>query len=319
MSEIRDDLLRLVRDLVADHADGPGLWRALLDAGVSEVGAHGNGDLGDLVACVREVGRAPTPVPLVDHVVAEWAVGPDLPGTTIVATTREVLGTGRLDVTLADVGWFDEVAAVVVLSVDRAVLVAPDDGMVEIGRDIVGRPSAHLILRGVEPLRSASWPVDAVGARLRTLAAAELLGTAEAAVDLTRDYVSTREQFGGPLLRIPAVAHTLGRMRSDVVASAAAVSRAVAELPSADRIAASAVAGTAGRVAAGAHQLHGAIGVTNEYPLHRLTRRLWVGRDRWEPMRAADIAIGRRAISIDEDAFFDELTAPAWWLTEQAG
>jgi alkylation response protein AidB-like acyl-CoA dehydrogenase len=57
-------------------------------------------------------------------------------------------------------------------------------------------------------------------------------------------------------------------------------------------------AACAGAVATGAHQLHGAIGVTQEYPLHRLTRRLWAWRDedgsqrRWEETVGAEVLLG---------------------------
>jgi len=50
----------------------------------------------------------------------------------------------------------------------------------------------------------------------------------------------------------------------------------------------------AGAVATGAHQLHGAIGVT----LHRLTRRLWAWREadgsqrRWEETVGAEVLLG---------------------------
>ena len=56
-------------------------------------------------------------------------------------------------------------------------------------------------------------------------------------------------------------------------------------------------------VTAAAHQTHGAIGMTKEYPLHYLTRRLWAWRDeagghhRWaDRLGAALVACGRDAL-----------------------
>ncbi|WP_344452352.1 acyl-CoA dehydrogenase family protein [Actinocorallia aurantiaca] len=45
------------------------------------------------------------------------------------------------------------------------------------------------------------------------------------------------------------------------------------------------LAEAAGKVAAAAHQVHGAMGVTREHPLHHATRRLWAWRDEWAPSR----------------------------------
>ena len=45
------------------------------------------------------------------------------------------------------------------------------------------------------------------------------------------------------------------------------------------------LAEAAGQVAAAAHQVHGAMGVTREHPLHHATRRLWAWRDEWAPSR----------------------------------
>ena len=48
----------------------------------------------------------------------------------------------------------------------------------------------------------------------------------------------------------------------------------------------------AGQVAALAHQVHGAIGVTEEYHLHHLTRRLWAWRDEFGSERLHAVALG---------------------------
>ena len=53
-----------------------------------------------------------------------------------------------------------------------------------------------------------------------------------------------------------------------------------------------------------AHQAHGAMGVTREYPLHQLTRRLWAWRHEWgtstavapSPRRATAATAGADAL-----------------------
>jgi acyl-CoA dehydrogenase len=58
-----------------------------------------------------------------------------------------------------------------------------------------------------------------------------------------------------------------------------------------------------------AHQLHGAMGVTREYGLHRHTTMLWAGRDadikehRWRS------SLGAMTTSVDEGSLWDEISA----------
>jgi len=54
-------------------------------------------------------------------------------------------------------------------------------------------------------------------------------------------------------------------------------------------------------VARAAHQLHGAIGVTAEYSLHRWTTRLWSGRD-W-PRSQADWTDRLGRVRAEEEAW----------------
>ena len=75
--------------------------------------------------------------------------------------------------------------------------------------------------------------------------------------------------------------------------------------------AAKTVAGSsAGRVTALAHQIHGAIGVTTEYPLSQLTRRLWAWRAEYGTEEEWSRAIGQRAIAHPEGV---------WGLTSVLG
>ena len=50
-----------------------------------------------------------------------------------------------------------------------------------------------------------------------------------------------------------------------------------------------------GIVASIAHQLHGAMGYSQEYPLHHRTRRLWAWRDAWVSQAEAEDTVRRLA------------------------
>lgn len=116
--------------------------------------------------------------------------------------------------------------------------------------------------------------------RAALLRAIQITGALARVRDITVRYASERRQFGQPLNHFQAVQQQLAELAGEVALAAAAVDEAVAD-PTARRIAeAKIVAGrAAGRGAAIAHQVHGAIGFTREHELHRYTTRLWQWRD----------------------------------------
>ena len=107
----------------------------------------------------------------------------------------------------------------------------------------------------------------------------QMVGGAEAIVDMTVDYVTQRTQFGRPIGSFQAIQHECARMATDLEASRNLAQQAawtIAEgLPS-EREVAMAKAWTSQafhRVCTAAHQCHGAIGFTKEHNLQLYTRR----------------------------------------------
>jgi len=73
-------------------------------------------------------------------------------------------------------------------------------------------------------------------------------------------------------------------------------------------------AGEAGQiVAALAHQVHGAIGFTDEHSLHHFTKRLWSWRDEFGTERDWSRALGKAALkggpAGSDDSFWSFVTA----------
>ena len=103
-------------------------------------------------------------------------------------------------------------------------------------------------------------------------------------MDLSVRYANERVQFGRPIGRFQAVQQQLAELAGEAVlldvSARAAVAQWTGAIPanaiSAARVAAERSAGT---VAAIAHQIHGAIGVTSEHDLHRVTLRLTAWRE----------------------------------------
>lgn len=118
------------------------------------------------------------------------------------------------------------------------------------------------------------------------LATAKLAGLMDSVLEMTLDWTQTRQQFGKPLARNQAVQHSLAIMAAETAAAGAAANLAALALahPASARLAIAAAKAraseAAGQVAALAHQLHGAIGVTADHRLPLFTRALWQWRDR---------------------------------------
>jgi len=103
---------------------------------------------------------------------------------------------------------------------------------------------------------------------------AQMLGVMEAVMEITAEYVKTRVQFGQPIGKFQALQHRMAEMFVDTQHARSIMYRGMAYL---DRSApersnavsaAKAAAGKAGRfVCAQGVQLHGGIGVTEEYPV----------------------------------------------------
>ncbi len=112
---------------------------------------------------------------------------------------------------------------------------------------------------------------------------AEALGAMETALEMTVDYLKTRKQFGVPLMTFQALTQRAAVMYTEVELARSAVqfaAMALAEPQEGDDVGAAparaaVVVGKAGRlVGEEAVQLHGGIGVTEEYAVGHLLARL---------------------------------------------
>jgi Acyl-CoA dehydrogenase, C-terminal domain len=109
----------------------------------------------------------------------------------------------------------------------------------------------------------------------RLVAAAEILGAAQAALDLTVAHVKERRQFGRAIGSFQAVQHRLAEIATAIESLRLMTYRAALSQREAE---AALVFGfgqqVAGRVSYDCHQFHGALGQSLECPLHHFTDRL---------------------------------------------
>ena len=124
------------------------------------------------------------------------------------------------------------------------------------------------------------WPVVQRALQRATAGkCSEMLGGADAVLEMTVEYVKERTQFGRSIGSFQAVQHHCANMATDVEGSRNIVYQAawrVAEGGPAERevsMAKAWVNGAYERVCTTAHQCHGAIGFTKEHDLQLYTRR----------------------------------------------
>lgn len=130
------------------------------------------------------------------------------------------------------------------------------------------------------PLGPTELDDRALGAFVRVGQAA---GALDAALAMTIEHANTRSQFGKQLCKFQAVQQSLAAFACEAAAVQIAGGAAAAALDRGDagfEIAAAKLRTNSaiGQCVAIAHQVHGAIGFTRDYPLHRLTTALMAWR-----------------------------------------
>ena len=146
------------------------------------------------------------------------------------------------------------------------------------------RPAGDLVLEGTEARLLAA---DALGEITRAVdfelvvESAEAVGVMQTAFDMTRDYLNTRQQYGKLIGQFQALQHRLADMFIELEQARSIVLRGLDALlrDEADRSAIAAA--TRVKVAQAGHfvgaqgiQLHGGIGMTDEFPVGHHFRQL---------------------------------------------
>ncbi len=144
---------------------------------------------------------------------------------------------------------------------------------------------------------------------------AAMLGAARKAQELTLQYAADRKQFGKPLAQFQVIQSYLAQMAGELSAASAIFATALhaAGRGACDgRMEAAALKVRIGQaahtIAALAHQVHGAIGFTEEYPLQLWTRRLWAWREEFGNETDWARELGSAVIALGPDAYWERIT-----------
>jgi len=306
-------------------------WTALDRAGLTSVGfadprGGSGGTLGDVATLVFEVGRSHSKVPLPETVMfsswlsaeANWAWSGGAETVCIAdGDELEIRRIGErlyLNGSVASVPWARAAERVtLVANVDgdtTLIALKPEEFKVQFGENLAGEPRDTLILESIlGPQRCHRSEMDIELVRLRgaLMRAVASVGAMCAIFELTSKFVNQREQFGRPIEKFQAVQHLLARLGEEVSASTSCVSAAVGAVERGTGtfeamcaiVKASQSATLISRIA---HQVHGAIGTTTEYPLHLFTRRLWCWKSEYGSEAMWGRAISNHVRNQSDDA-----------------
>jgi hypothetical protein len=228
-------------------------------------------DLGFTEACliIEELGRARVVTPYLSTMVCGFAV----PALRKEAAAGAVLA--YVPAPDALVPWAGTADRLLVATSDG--LVVTDPAAVTCTRvETVGPAPTYRVTYGSVPgERVDSGPVESLGA---AATCAEMVGGAQAVLDLTVAYAKERTQFGKPIGAFQAVQHHCANMAIDVLGARFTAYEAIWRLGRGEQadvevaVAKSWVSEAYERVCALGHQVHGAIGFTAEHDLHHYTR-----------------------------------------------
>ena len=330
------------RMLDAAKRDGwsAALWKIVEDAqlplvSIAEEAGGAGGSLSDLAAVLRIAGRYAAPIPLAETALAGWLLagaGLKIPAGPLalapahgekIAARKE--GTGwKLSGAMKRVPWARIADHIVVLAAgpDGAVVACVERGLCGItpGRNLAFEPRDDVVLDDVAVATGLAAPaargVDHAALRLRGALARSLMmaGALERALELAVRYATERSQFGRKIGQFQAIQQELARFAGEVaaaVASALSAAGAVERDVNATLAVAAAKIRTAQAAHEGAliaHQVHGAIGVTDEYALHHSTLRLWAWRDEYGNEAAWSAELGRAIAAGGADGLWPAFT-----------
>ena len=321
------------------------LWRTIADAGMTKIlcaEAHDGIEASwrEALPLFFQVGYTQAPVPLAQAVIGQYFAsrcGLNLPSESVLALaagaqTRSltVAANAAAQPTLSGrmqaVKWARHAHWLLVETPGCLGLVdARGAGVrVEPGVDAAALPSDTVMLQDAPVVHALAIRIEGlpqpVQVAYAAAVAAQLTGALEYALDLAVRYARDRVQFGKPIGKNQAIQQQLAVLAGEVACSYAATSTALGDLPALQqtRAAQAEFSAAVAKVTASdavktgasiAHQVHGAIGFTYEYPLNFATRRLWAWRAEAGSSSEWAQRLGQAFIGAGSEQFWSHLTA----------
>lgn len=275
-----------------------GLIEALVE---EEFGGFGL-SLDEAFEVARLAGRFALPLPLPETMLANRILASA--GLATYSKPAVIVSSSELTLDRSDAGWVlsgsaprvpwgsHAICVVLVPYSDQLFIACVEPEVIDAkkGENIAREPRDNLSFNTLiddENVREVSQDVTLGRMRLftATLRCSQMAGAIERVCEMTIAYTLERVQFGRPIAKFQAIQQNMALLAGETAAARVAADMAVAALSDGgDAELAVAAAKTrigeaASQVAAISHQVHGAMGFTQEYTLNFLTRRLWSWRD----------------------------------------
>lgn len=278
------------------------LWHTLSELGLPlSMVAESRGGAGlnweQIEPILRISGRCPAPLPITEslignHLLAEAGLAEAISAPLAISDQWLSLDSAqRLDGELDYVEWLPHADYLLALAhgptQDYLCLISREQLTSTPVLSLARTPAARVRLHQAQP--TALLPVPGrlamTGLRpfLALARAVQSAGAIQALVPLCVEYANVRKQFGKPIGKFQAVQHLIADLVSQAAAAQAAGQFGCRLADSGKSLYGAAVAKTrsgscGSRAGEIAHQVFGAIGVTEEHCLHHYTRRLWQWR-----------------------------------------
>ena len=277
-----------------------------------ESGGFG-GTWSDALVVFRLAGQHALALPLCEAViVAKLAQATDFAGLGSLAQSADGSADGDTwSGTLTGIPWGRN-ADYVIAPASEGCSLAIDVRDAEIGEGtgLSGEPRDTIVVEAAQAVPIGQG-IRAFGAAARAM---QIAGALEAALEMAANYVGERQQFGRPLAKFQAVQQSLAQMAMEAAAANCAAFELARALDRGDADFEIDAAKTRTGMAAGtgtalAHQVHGAIGFTQEYALHHLTRRLLAWRSEFGGEAHWSLKLGTSAVDAGADRLWPDLVA----------
>lgn len=312
------------------------LWRNLSEAGLplawvpEQLGGAG-ASLADGFAILGTAGRFAVSIPLAETLIAGWLLaraGIKAPaGAMTVAPARPdervtLNSDGSLSGRVTGIPFARECEHVAVYASGAkggAIALVKTSGLrTDDGENLAGEPLNEITFDRVQPLQHASAPAGfdqrALMLMGSTVRSVETAGALEAILAMSVRYANERVAFERPIAKFQAVQQNLARLAGETAAALAAAGSAADAIAQTeefdDSIFLEAVsakircAEAAAEGAAIAHQVHGAIGFTDEHILHRYTLRMLAWRDDFGNESRWAVELGKMVAQRGADSFW---------------
>ena len=283
----------------SEHGTWAGaLWSRLEEQGLLQPAAVAEGsDAREVLemeaAVVRATAETATPLPVAETALAGWFLtrsGIEVPAGALSLASfngAENLSpaSGRISGRLDRVPWARNASGIVAVAEGKLVLMDPRGSKIIHGLNMAGEPRDTVVFDSASPIAvGGAADIEQMLCRCAAVRALQIAEAAARVLEMTVEYAGQRKQFGKPIGGFQAIQHQLAAAAGEVASARVAAQQARLALASGNNlmfacgIAKARANDAGGAVARASHQVHGAIGFTQEYALHRFTRRIQAWR-----------------------------------------